>query len=320
MIAKRRVKQAKLPENGKRTGLLAIVGLALLAVIAVGLTAVAFSGSRGTESDTSLITPAPPVVEETPQEPEPEAEPEPEPVPSAAAVQRLLVASETPGHLLRATVGECTEPAGVIEVSFNGGADWSQATTADVLSTKILQLDASMADMVRFVSLDTQCQPQLSRSFVGGLDWGPDEEIAFVWYLDQNDSSVVHTPGGAQPLPCSGVGLSSMGERAIALCSDTSITVSRDAGVSWTAPVAVPNAAAVGITDAGYVVASANEHECVGVRLRLVSGNGVGEPGQCLAVEGASGGNVAVSSRAGEIFLWAADRFVRSADGGATWL
>lgn len=174
--------------------------------------------------------------------------------------------------------------------------------------------------MVRFVSLNTECQPQLSRSFVGGIDWGPDEEISFAWYLDQSDASVVHTPSGAQTLPCSGVGLSSTGESAIALCSDASITLSQDAGVSWTAPIAVPNAGAVGTTDGGFVVASADEPECAGVRVRDVSAGTVGEPGQCLSAQGAGSGNTAVSGRAGELFLWAADRFVRSVDGGATWL
>lgn len=318
MSGKQYMKNAKRPEHQCRSRILSVSGLALLAAVAMVLTFLAVTNSGGAESNTQLIAPSPPKVEEVP-EPAEEPEPEPEPVASAVAVQRLLAVGETPGHILRASVGECAEPIGVIEVSFNGGADWAQATTADVSSTKILQLDASQANVARFVSLDGNCQPQLSRSFVGGVDWEPDDALAFAWYLDSADSAIVHTPNGAQALPCSGVGLSSVEEKAIALCSDASVTVSSDSGATWSAPFAAPNAAAVGATDAGFVVASVDGPDCSGVRVRSVTGDAVGEPGECLVAESAGSGNTAISGRNGELFLWSANQFVRSVDGGVTW-
>lgn len=321
MSRRRKIKQAKRPEHSKRNLLVALGGLSFLAVAAVALTAFALNASNLSTSDTELITPPTPTAEVTPEPEEVDPEPEltPESSASAVSVQRLLVTGASPGHLIRATVGACTDPVGVIEVSVNDGVDWTQAQTADVGSTEILQFDATQTGIVTMVSLGADCLPQSSRSFVGGVDWELDESLGFSWFVEPTDHTVVSTPIGQQPLPCSAAGLASRGDRAIALCDDSTVTVSYDSGASWSNPGAVPNAAAVGMTDEGFVVASTNEGDCVGVQVRNVVGATFGNPGQCFAVEGSSDGNTALDGRAGELFLWTADRFVRSADEGTTW-
>lgn len=290
--------------------------LGVLAVGALFVTwlAVNTSGAENPEAGTVPRASVKPLQEE-PEEPAPEPAPEVAPAP---AMQRLLAVSADAGHLLRAQVGACPEPAGGLEVSFDSGVSWESGSLVNAGATRLLQLDGAIAGTDRLVAQNTACEVVQARSFVGGADWEP-EEAGAAWYLDPVDAAVAHTPSGAQALPCQAVGFASHGSRAAALCSESAVTVSADGGASWSALAPIPNAAAVGVTPSGFIVASLGEAECVGVRTRSFDGSTLSEPGTCLDVTGAEGGNIALAGDDNVGYLWAGDAFVRSSELGRSW-
>lgn len=296
---------------------LVITALSLIAIVAVVLAMAHLNANNPNagqlpSGSQDLETPEP-----TP-EPAPVPEPSPEPEFESPTMARLLAASATPGHLLRAQVGSCTAGGGAVEVSTDSGATWTNGSLAKTEIAQVLQLNGVEPAVDRLVGLDADCEPVTAWSFIGGVDWGV-EDAAATWYLDPTDARMVQTPSGAQPLACDAVGLSSLGDRALVLCEDSTVMSSADAGATWSAPVAAPNGVAVGIAPATFVVVSVGESECAGVRTRMFDGNALGEAGACVDVSGAAGGNLAIAGDDTALYLWAGDSFLRSNDLGASW-
>lgn len=311
-------RQAPRPNHEPFPKWLALTLLSGLLVVTLIVVALAVSSTRG-ESPNAGTVPS-----TSQPDPEPEEDPEPEPEPeapayAAPAMQRLLSTGSAASQVLRALAGTCPDPAGSLEVSFDGGSTWLAGVTASVDARRLLQLDATGGDFVRMVVLDADCAPQIARSFVGGTSWELDPDPGPVWYIDPGDAAVVHAPAGAQTLPCQAVGLSTQASRGAVLCSDSTVLQSESGGAAWSAPVAVPNGAAVGVAPEGIVVASLDEPDCVGMRTRLLAGGELGSPGACLEVSRAEGGQAAVVGAAGVWYLWAGEAFARSTDLGQTW-
>lgn len=253
------------------------------------------------------------------QTPEPSEEPEPEePEWVVPTVQRLLAVNEAQGHMLRAHIGSCTEP-GMIETSFDGGVTWQQGSTAAIDATKILQLDTtSVPGMDRLVALDGDCDVVYARSFIGGVDWA-ENDTAVAWYVDPADSSVVVSPVGRQPLGCEIAGLAASSERAIALCTNSTILVAYDSGGTWSAPVDVPNGVAVGVGAAEFMVASSAEPDCAGVRVRLFDGSALGGQGACIENADQAAGEIALTIGAEISHVWVGSQLYGSRDLGQNW-
>ena len=302
---------------------LGITVLSVLAIITVAVVMLATLHMRAEIPNAGSLPEGsePAAVEPTP-EPEPEPEPTPEPPveePVVAPVsQRLLAVTADEAHLLRAYIGACPEPVGIIESSFDNGASWQQGSTAAIGATKILQFETITPSMDRLVALGSDCEVVHARSFIGGVDWASNDAVG-AWYVDQTDAAAIMTPSGPQTLPCEAVGLASADARAIVLCKDSTLTVSTDLGATWVQPVAVPHGAAVGTTPAGFIVASVAEPECAGVRTRTFDGAALGEPGVCVERDDAGDGKIAVTGSASASYLWAGDAFLRSSDQGQTW-
>ena len=297
------------------------VGIALLAALAaLTVVAVVLAVTQAREPNPNAGTApmaAMPTVEKT-AEPEP-APAEPVEAPEAPTMQRLLSVHATGGHLLRATVGACPTPEAGLERSDDNGATWQPSPLANAGGvTRLLQLNLGETDVDRFVAVNADCAPVAARSFTGGVDWEP-ADAEGQWFIDPADATLVHGSAAAAHAPCTVVGLSSVGDRAIALCLDSSVIVSGDGGASWSAPVAVPSAVAVGATPSQFVVASAAEAECAGVRTRTFDGAALGAPGGCVDVADAGGGNTAVAGSDAEFYLWAGGAFLRSSDAGGSW-
>lgn len=314
-----------LPNSGRKR-LPAWVSIALLAVLAI-VTAVvvvlAMMHMRSPVPNAGSLPETSAEVEQPTPEPVPEPVPEPQPAPEepvavAPISQRLLAVAADDTHILRATIGSCTDPAGVLETSFDGGVTWQQGSTAALGATKLLQFDTTNSGMDRLVALDAACEVVLGRSFIGGVDWARiDEGVS--WFIDQSNTSAVSTPSGTQVLPCGAAGLASAGARAVVLCQDSTVTVSEDEGVTWSSPVAVPSGAAVGIIPTGYLVVSSAESECAGVRTRTFDGSTLSEAGACIDRSDAGDGNIAVTGGTTGSFLWVGDAVLRSGDLGQTW-
>ncbi|PRI11018.1 hypothetical protein [Leucobacter massiliensis] len=285
-----------------------LVGLLLgvLAVIAVAITILAVLATRPSPASPE----APPVP--TSLQPTPDPDPTPSPTatasPASAPPQRLLSVSEDEGVLLRARID-----ADVVEYSSDGGASWETAPVSAVPGAAVRALDALDPTASRAVYLDADGEALVARSFVGGAQWQDDPDQSGLWLV--GSSLVV----GAQAPPCDAVGFAVSGARGAVLCADQRVAVSEDAGASWAEPVAVPGAAAVGLTPEGVVVASAAEPECAGVRTRTLIAGTLGDPGACLELPTLDPAQIAVAGGTGSLSLWAGDRFARSTDGGASW-
>lgn len=311
-------KQAPRPKNGKNTKVYALAGLALVAVVAIVLALLAVTQNRNgvdTAGTVPTLTPATTLPPEP--EPTPESEPEPLPEPPTAPVAQRLLSVSPDGTILRAWVGSCEAP-GALEVSFDGGTTWVSGATETIPATRIMQIDAEDPTITRLASLNAECAPQFSRSFVGGVSWEPEPD-AGAWFIDPLNTSAIHSPSGVQALPCEAVGLDSAGARAIAMCADASVTTSEDGGASWSPPVAVPYAVAVAVTPEAYAVVSGGEPDCAGVRTRTLSGGALSEPGACLSGADGRDGTVALAAAPGAWFVWVGDSLTRSIDGGLSW-
>ena len=298
--------------------------LGVLAVVTLIVTVLAM-GQLRTDNPNAGRVPQASVKTAPASEPTPEPEPVPEPVQSPT-MQRLLAVSAQEAHLLRSQVGACPDPVAVLEYSEDGGESWRAGSLVNAGATRLLQLNGDSPDTDRFVAQDAACAVLHARSFVSGADWEP-EEAGDAWYLDPGDvtaaATVVHTPSGVQTLPCQAVGLASQASRAAVLCLDSAVTVSADAGASWSAPVAVPYGSAVGVTPSIFLVASfgeaAGSAECAGVRVRGFDGASLGEAGACVDAADAAGGNLALAGDDSVIYLWAGSVFLRSNDLGKSW-
>lgn len=309
-------KQARRPDHVRRSRTLVIAGLGALAVAALTLTAAAVMSQRG-GADSAEVAPAPTFATPKPQT-EPAPEPTAEPV-SIEAPQRILTAGEEPGHLLRAQLAPCAAGDGTIEVSFDDGATWQPALVTDMPGAAIRQLDAHDSTITRATFVDETCQPAGVRSFTGGTAWEPDEPAVSVWALQNDNAAAAWSPQGATALPCTAVSLIGETSRAIALCSDTSVTTSADAGATWSQPITVSGANAVGVTQSGFIIASLHsDDECVGVRTSLLTGGQLEAAAGCLAGEFAPT-SIAVSGSATTQYLWAGDQLFRSLDTGVSW-
>ncbi|MFT4231195.1 MAG: hypothetical protein QM606_00245 [Leucobacter sp.] len=230
-----------------------------------------------------------------------------------------MLAVSPGGSLIRAVVGSCPEPAGTVTTSSDGGATWEPSPIESFGVTRVLGLSADEGGLTHMVALNADCAPQAVRSFVSGASWqAADDDLASSWYLDPSSPSTAHSPSGDIELPCAALSLSAAGESAVVLCPDRTVSVTGDQGLNWSDAVAVPGAAAVGLSDGGAVIASANETECAGVRTRTLTGGVLSEPGAC-AETAVADGEVAVAASGDDLYLWAGEAFVHSADAGATW-
>jgi len=312
-------KQARRINHKPHSRAWAIGGLAVLAVAAVAVTAVAMGSSNDADAPTELA-PAPTFSAPTPTPtPTPTPEPEPEaPVAVAAVPNRILSASDEPALLLRAMSPGCGDGNGLVEVSFDDGANWQEALTTNSAGASLKQINANDSSLIRITFADDSCQPQQARSFTGGLNWEPDESGESLWMLDGSSATRAWTPAGEVSLPCEAVSLVGAGQRAIALCNDSGVTVSEDGGSNWAAPVAVPAASAVGVAANGFIVASTAEPGCEGVRTRILTNGSLGEPGGCVE-SGAAAEDVAIAASPSALYLWLGDQLVRSYDGGFAW-
>lgn len=314
----RALNQAHRPDHTRRSRLLVFGGLGALAVAALTLTAVAMVSQRSGAGAADLA-PAP-----TFSTPKPEAEPTetpdtaPEPV-LLEDSQRILAAGEEPGHLLRSVLAPCGAGDATAEVSFDDGASWQPTLVTDVAGAAIRQLDAHDSTITRATFVDASCQPAVARSFTGGSAWEPETPGSGIWALQNDDNAAAWSPQGAVELPCTAVSLVGEAARAIALCSDASVTVTEDAGAAWSQPVPVAGAGAVGIAPAGFIVATTHgDAECVGVRTAPFSGSQLGTTGGCLAGEFAAP-TIAVTASASTQYVWAGEQVFRSVDSGSSW-
>lgn len=296
-------------------------GLLVLALIAGGLSAAAVLQGRAAQQLGVAAAEAAATQSERPETPganDPGSD-EIDLAPAPATPQRVMVAGATPGHLIRATTGTCPAPAGIIEVSFDDGETWESGRAPDDSASQVLQFDASDPELSHMVSLVADsCQPRAFQSFVGGTTWEPADGTDGRWYLDPSASQTAHTPLGPVALPCSAVELSASNTRAIVLCDDTTLTISSDSGATWSTPLSVPHAVAVGLAPSQFIYATSGSSDCPDIQLGVVSESGLGPVSTCLDATAAPG-QIAIAATNDLVVVWAGDTLSRSFDDGVTW-
>jgi hypothetical protein len=309
------------PHESKRRRAWIYVGVAAFLLVDVLLIVWAL----GSHSPATTAGTPGPVPSFTPQT---SATPTPTPKTPTVAVPPTRILSALDGATAwRATTGECPAPA-TPEVTTNAGNTWSPTNaTAEVQITALQSLTVVSDSLIQLVGLDAEtCAPQFARSFVAGADYSlAPTLLGGQWYVDPADRSVVHAPSGMRDAPCESVVTLAVrtATEAGALCSDTRVFTTSDAGVTWGDFETIRGAVNVAVTEMGYVIPTVGLPECAGVQLIALSVEPpTVTPTGCLPVAEPAEtmqGNVAVSEAAGTLWVWAGDSIQRSTDQGKTW-
>ncbi|TFC61645.1 hypothetical protein [Cryobacterium sp. TMB1-7] len=314
--------------NNRTRRRLLIAGLAVFLLVDAGLVAFALTAPKPAASAGTVA--AVPTATLSPVE-TPEATPAPEVEPVEAMATATVVPTRILGALdestaWRALTGTCPSTSANLELTTDSGATWeSFNASTETGASSVLAINVADDSEVSLVTLDAaDCGPQLVTTFVAGNAWKsyPDR-VAAEWYVNPATSNTAHTPAGDVAAPCVSVAAIAVADSSTAavLCIDASVFTTQDSGATWSAPSNVPGAAAIAGTNEGFQVAVANPAGCVGISLVSVSRDGALDDTSRPCVDAIVGpGETGLSvGEDGTLWLWAGDRFARSADGGATW-
>lgn len=304
-----------------------IIGVAILAVLAIGLSALALMSTRGSgQPGDYTYTPETeieePVDEEsTEEEEEPAPEPEPEPEISLNAHTRFISLG-VDDQVIRGEFGSCEGEPGWAEVSQDGGFFWELSNTIVQEAMQVLGVRIGTGGYVEMTTLDTVCEPFLLRSYIGGYSWQyAPGEVESRWYFNPLNASAINTPFGQIEAPCEVIQLSvsESATSAAVLCQDSTVMTSTDEGQTWSVAGDKTGAVAVAAQDDRILIANGYADECNGVQLQTVSGGDAANVGSCLDVSPASD-QIAIAAFAGDVAVWSGDTLRWSIDGGESWL
>lgn len=313
----------------------ALPALLMLAVVAVVLSALALNHNRGLAVDASTYTyerdakPSQPSVSEdhgSDDGAESTANDSlnsegKEPEDHKADVPKRFLSLGADGHIFRGEVGSCTSAPAWSEVSFDDGATW-QSTNADMHgSVQILAVRIASSDIQELVTLNSECEPVVLRSYIGGISWtelsGASDER---WYVEPAHAELVNTPAGEFDASCELAQVSSSPSLDIgaALCQDAQLVVSNDRGATWSESQKVEGAVNVAVTNENVVLAISDMNGCQGIQVSMLDEDLLGSAGECL-VTSAPRDEIAIAAFDEMIIVWEEDQFHRSPDGGRTW-
>lgn len=301
-----------------------IIGVAILAVIAIGLSALAILSTRGSgqpAGDYSYTQDSDSGEQTEEEAPEEEAEPEPEPEISLNAHTRFISLGAD-DQVIRGEFGSCTGEPGWAEVSPDGGIFWELSNTVVHEAMQILGVSIGTGGYVEMTTLDTFCEPFLLRSYIGGYNWQfAPGEVESRWYFNPLNAATVNTPFGQAEAPCEVIQLSvsESATNAAVLCEDSTIMSSTDEGQSWSVAGERTGAVAVAAQDDRLLIANGHSEGCNGVQLQTISGGVTENVGSCLDVSTTSD-QIAFAAFAGDVAIWSGDALRWSIDGGESWL
>lgn len=304
----------------ERSRIVWIIGVVLLSLAVLALVYVALTQNRapaGAGESQPPTTTESPVERATPTE---EVTPEPAAV---VAVPARVMAAVDGQRAYRAIAGSCPGDEPIVEVTEDSGSSWSSfPVSVEPAAASVRSILPGDGNFVALVTADSAtCAPQFARSYVAGAEWEAADEVDTTWHLSQDATSVV-APGGNPSNPCAKpVQVATTNDTTAAvLCADAAVVMTADAGGSWSAPVAIPGAAAIAAGGSGYLVVVSGQNGCAGAQLAQVpaAADGVSQPGACVA-SAASAPDNAVAQADDTVWLWSGDTVARSTDGGQTW-
>ena len=315
--------------SGKTWGIIAV---AILAVLALVLSAMALLNSRGEAGPDSDYTYTPDTVaepdadqdndasedDETSEEP---ADPEPAPEVSLDAHSRFIALGATE-QVIRGEFGSCTGAPGWAEVSEDGGLTWEVSSTEIQEAMQLMGARIGTAGYAELLTLDTLCEPFLLRSYIGGYAWQyAPGEIDSRWFANPLEPDVINTPFGAAEAPCEVIQLS-VSESATqvgVLCEDSTVMTTEDDGASWSTVAESTGAVAIAVQDDRVFALNGAAESCEGLQPQTLNGGSATDLGSCLDIPSGSH-EIAVSAYGNDVGVWAGDVFLWSADGGSTWV
>ena len=222
---------------------------------------------------------------------------------------------------VRGTPGSCADGGGSVEITEDGGANW---TAFDIEDLAVVRVRITSTDLF-FIGADTECREDLFRNRERGETWTPSGSTRGAWHLvgDPNLSEVHAPPDSIVPGPCRDVGagiveLEGMDDvAAYLLCSDGSVYLTGDAANSWDPVGTVLGARAMGLAEGQPLVAATGVEDCDGLAVQDLTPEGPTEVG---CVEGAASDGVALGFADDQVgFLLAGGATWTTGDGGANW-
>ena len=318
-----------MPTDGSTRRVLTYVGVSIFVLVDILLIGWAVTSARSVPTSNVVAGPIP-IATNTPT-----SESTLEVTPTSAASSAL--ASVAPTRILsaldaenawRAQTGSCPATSANPEYTTDGGLAWTatdatSATEVTALQSIIVE-DDGIAAMIGLSAVG--CRPAFIKTFVFGANFReyPDQ-IEDTWYFDPAEASTLFTPRGEVQSPCTTI--TSLAARdsnqAAVLCADQTLFITETTGEAWSEALAVPNAAGLSASAAGYRLATVGSDECAGVQLRTIA-----VPSMTIATTGCLEldtspeslmGFVSVSEADGVVWVWAGDTLVTSMDGGSTW-
>jgi hypothetical protein len=221
---------------------------------------------------------------------------------------------------VRGTPGSCAEGDGSVEITEDGGGEW---TAFDIPELAVLRVRVTDDDLW-FIGADEDCLADLYRGGEEDGNWDSSGSTRGAWHMlgDPNLPEVHAPPDNFLPGPCGRVGAtvveleSAVGAPARVLCSDGSVHMTND-GPRWDSVGVVAGARALGISDGRPLVAATGVEGCDGLAVQEPTPE---RPTSVGCVEGAAADGVALSFADDQVgFLLAGGATWTTADGGETW-
>lgn len=202
-----------------------------------------------------------------------------------AAADAVALSSALDGTIVYGTRGRCDDPATSVQVSTNGGKDFSSSDTG--LSTT-LAVKATSASSITVVGTTTGCDEvrQLT-STNRGRSWTQDDDIS-LWYPAAQDTSSVVSPGGSSK-PGEGCVVTTVSqvtaESARVSCADGTIRGSGDDGDTWVSLGRLDNVRVSTFTTPSAGFALARYNGCGANLFATADGGVTWTPGGCISGE-----------------------------------
>lgn len=241
----------------------------------------------------------------------------------SATMRLLTMSSATQGW--RAQVGTC-DTAGTLETTTDGGRTWTSVPEPGM--SPLTRIQATDRDTLVAIGGGNDCKATYAISYVSGQQWETrNARLGESWYVTPADRTQVRASTGDRSEPCTDAGTSEVldlavmdDDNATVLCSGGITRSSDDAGRTWSDPVTITGAVALGADTDGYVASSLVE-SCEGVAVTTFTPNQppADEPVGCAPVNDAAAGEVAVTTLAGTVWVWAGDQVAVSQDAARTW-
>lgn len=306
--------------------------IVLLALVVAALSIMAIMRTRQPVPDageTPGYSPRFEVVEELDEEESEQEETEEQPAPEPPSYEvvpttRVLTAFGG-GQVMRALTGPCPMAETVVQTSYDNGLNWISQDISLLIPvtspSRLVDTRDGMAVVLGQNPVDCGQQVAGIQAFGGEL-WDL-SDVAGIWRINVTDPTTISGPGGVVGHPgCEVVRLSANADgRVAALCEDATLKVSTDSAATWASvgdPIVGADAVEVG-TD-GLFVATVDQATCAGAQVTRYDASLAAVSGTCVPATGATAGATALSQASdGQLWLWAGDALLRSADQGATW-